>query len=206
MGRCRNFGNDTRLDPNQSGLIIANHTSIRGLTNEGKELAMKLFILLPLSLLAVSCAQNSSPEGQHGKGAGATMAMEHRTMRPGELQWKDAPRSLPVGAKSVILEGDPAKEGYFAMRLMLPDGYQIPPHFHPGVERLTVISGTFHLGRGEKFDKAAAEALPAGTYGYMQPGMRHFAWAEGQTIVQISTLGPWGITYVNPSDDPRQQK
>lgn len=168
---------------------------------------MKLLILLPLSLLTLSCAQNQSPEtGDHAKAGSAMAGMEHKVIRPEQVQWKDGPKSLPAGAKSVILEGDPAKEGYFCMRVMLPDGYQIPPHFHPGVERLTVISGTFHLGRGEKFDKAAAEALPAGTYGYMPPGMKHFAWAEGPTIVQISTLGPWGITYVNPSDDPRQQK
>ena len=168
---------------------------------------MKLFILLPLSFLAISCTQNSAPEsGEHARTVSATAAMEHQIIRPGQIQWKDGPKSLPPGAKSVVLEGDPAKEGYFCMRLMLPDGYRLPPHWHPGVERVTVISGTFHLGRGEKFDKAAAETLPAGTYGYMQPGMRHFAWAEGQTIVQISTIGPWGITYVNPSDDPRQQK
>ncbi|HEV8608358.1 MAG TPA: cupin domain-containing protein [Tepidisphaeraceae bacterium] len=169
---------------------------------------MKLYILLPLSLLSLSCTQNqAAPEGgEHAKASGAPAAMQHEIIRPEQIQWKDAPPSLPAGAKVAILEGDPAKEGYFAMRVMLPDGYRIPPHFHPGVERVTVISGTFHLGQGEKFDRAAAQALPAGTYSFMQPGMRHFAWAEGPTVLQISTLGPWGITYVNPSDDPRQQK
>ncbi|HEV8291180.1 MAG TPA: cupin domain-containing protein [Tepidisphaeraceae bacterium] len=168
---------------------------------------MKMFIFLPLGLLALACTQNQTgSEGEHAKAANGSAPMQHQIIRPDQIQWKDAPPSLPPGAKAAVLEGDPSKEGYFAMRVMLPDGYRIPPHWHPGVERLTVISGTFHLGHGEKFDRDATQALPAGTYSYMQPGMRHFAWAEGATILQISTVGPWGITYVNPSDDPRQKK
>jgi hypothetical protein len=168
---------------------------------------MKRLIVLPLIFLAAACAQNqTAPAGsEHGSTNGAAATMQHRTIKPDQVEWKDAPPSLPPGAKAFMLEGDPAKEGFFALRLMMPDGYQIPAHFHPGVERLTVISGTFHLGMGDKFDKTAAEALPAGTYTFMQPGMRHFAWAEGPTVVQITTLGPWGITYVNSSDDPRQK-
>ena len=130
---------------------------------------------------------------------------KHRLIRPDHVQWMDAPPSLPPGAKAAILEGDPAKEGYFALRLHLPDGYRIPPHWHPNVERITIISGTFHLGTGDKFDPAAAEPLPAGSYAFMQPGMRHFARAEGDTVIQITTICPWAINYVNPADDPRQK-
>ena len=92
------------------------------------------------------------------------------------------------------------------LRLQFPDGYKIPPHWHPNVERITVISGTFHLGKGEQFDQRAAEALPTGSYTSMPVGMRHFAWSEGQTTIQIATLGPWKIHYVNPSDDPRRKR
>jgi quercetin dioxygenase-like cupin family protein len=127
-------------------------------------------------------------------------------LTPNEFQWQDGPPSLPPGAKSAILEGDPAKPGFFAMRIKLPDGYRIPPHYHPGVERVTVISGTFNLGHGDKFDPASAKPLPPGSYSTMQPGMKHFAFAKGETIVQVATTGPWGITYVNPADDPRQKK
>jgi len=63
-----------------------------------------------------------------------------------EIQWKDGPASLPAGAKVAVLEGDPAKEGFFTMRLWLPDGFKIPPHWHPKVEHVTVISGTFNIG------------------------------------------------------------
>lgn len=91
------------------------------------------------------------------------------------------------------------------MRLKLPSGYRIPPHTHPNVERVTVISGTFNLGMSGTFDQAAAHALPAGSYTFMQPGMKHFAWADGETVVQITTIGPWKINYVNPADDPRRR-
>jgi quercetin dioxygenase-like cupin family protein len=123
----------------------------------------------------------------------------------GKLEWKDGPPSLPSGAKFVVLEGDPGAKGeYFAFRLSLPDGYQIPPHWHPVFERVTVISGTLHLGEGEKIDPKATRALPAGSYFTMPPNMRHFARTEGPTVLQLTSIGPWQINYVNPEDDPRK--
>src|SRR5437763_12298764 len=115
---------------------------------------MRRLIVLPLMLLVVACAQNQATTagGEHGSASGAAAGMQHRTIKPEKVEWKDAPPSLPPGAKAAMLEGDSAKEGFFALRLMMPDGYQIPPHFHPGAERLTVISGTFHLGTGQNFD------------------------------------------------------
>lgn len=137
--------------------------------------------------------------------ANATGAGHHLVVLPDQIDWKDAPPSLPPGAKLVVLEGDPAKEGFFAMRAKLPDGYRIAPHFHPTMERITVLSGTFHLGGGDKFDRSAATAMPAGSYSSMPANMKHFAWAEGETVIQVATTGPWGITYVNPADDPRKK-
>jgi hypothetical protein len=91
------------------------------------------------------------------------------------------------------------------MRLSLPDGFVIQPHFHSNVEHVTVISGTFNIGMGEKFDKTAAREMTLGTFGFWPAGMRHFAWAKGETILQLHGIGPWTITYVNPSDDPRRK-
>ena len=136
------------------------------------------------------------------KKAAAKKTPPHVMFAPGDIQWVDAPPSLPPGAKIALLEGDPSKPGYFAMRLKAPAGYRIMPHWHPNVERLTVISGTLHMGIGDKFSEEGAHAMTAGTYGTMQPRVHHYAWTEGETELQITTLGPWKLVYVNPADDP----
>lgn len=126
--------------------------------------------------------------------------------RPDGLKWQDGPPSLPPGAKFAVLEGDPTKEGPFVFRVKVPDGYGIPPHTHPKPERVTIISGTFHLGMGDTFDMKKGEALPAGTYGTWPAGMKHFVWVKGETVVQFHGDGPWVINYLNPADDPRKGK
>ena len=125
---------------------------------------------------------------------------------PAEIKWRDGPGSLPAGARFAVLEGDPAKDGPFVMRLWFPDGYRIAPHSHPKVERITVISGSFNLGMGEKFDASATREMLAGTFGFWPADMRHFAWTKGETVLQLHGIGPWSITYVNPADDPRAKK
>lgn len=129
----------------------------------------------------------------------------HITHGADQIPWKDGPRSLERGAQMAVLEGDPSKRELFTMRLKLPDGYRIAPHWHPNYERVTVPSGTFRLGHGDRFDAAAAEPLDAGSYTTMPPKMRHFAIAEGETIIQLTSVGPWKINYVNPDDDPRNR-
>jgi hypothetical protein len=124
---------------------------------------------------------------------------------PDKLAWKDGPPSLPKGAKIAILEGDPSKEGPFVFRVKAPDGYRIPPHTHPKMERVTVISGTFNIGMGKKFDQKATQAMTAGTYGYWEPDMEHFVWIKGETVAQFHGNGPWVIKYVDPKDDPRNR-
>ena len=110
------------------------------------------------------------------------------------------------GVDLAVLEGDPAKDGPFVFRVKIPDGYRVPPHTHPKTERVTVISGTFNIGMGDKFDEKAGKEMPAGSYGQWPAGMKHFAWVKGETVIQIHGTGPWGIQYVNPDDDPRKKK
>ena len=121
---------------------------------------------------------------------------------PAGIQWRAA-ENLPQGAQVAVLEGDPTKEGFFTMRLKMPDGYRVPPHFHSMPERVTVLSGTLNLGTGTNFDPKTTKPLPAGTYSSMPPAMSHFGWTTGETVLQLTTMGPWTITYVNPADDPR---
>lgn len=123
-----------------------------------------------------------------------------------EVAWSPAPASLPAGAKVAVLDGNPKKTGPFTMRISFPDGYRIPPHYHPAVERVTVIEGDFQLGMGDKFDESALKSMPAGAFVSMQPGTRHFARAKGNTVVQVNATGPWKLIYVNPADDPRKEK
>jgi quercetin dioxygenase-like cupin family protein len=125
---------------------------------------------------------------------------------PADIRWKEGPPSLPPGAKIAVLEGDPAKEGMFLMRIKVPDGYHIPAHTHPKPERVTILQGTFKLAMSDIPKLADAHTLPAGTYGTWPPGMVHAVWVEGETIVQFHGMGPWVIDYVNPADDPRNKK
>jgi quercetin dioxygenase-like cupin family protein len=137
--------------------------------------------------------------------AAAKGANRHQAFTPDEVEWKDGPKSLPPGAMIAVLEGDPAKGGLFTMRLKMPDGYRVAPHWHPAYEHVTVISGTLNLGMGSQFDETKGKALPAGGFAYMAPRMHHFVWASGETIVQVHAMGPWGINYINPQDDPRKK-
>ena len=123
---------------------------------------------------------------------------------PADLKWADVP-SLPPGAKIAVIEGPMNEAVPFTIRLKFPKDYAIPAHSHPAIERVTVLSGTFHMGTGDKLDKAKAHALPAGAIGIMQPGTNHFAWTAEETIVQLNGNGPWGINYVDPNDDPRKK-
>ena len=119
-----------------------------------------------------------------------------------QLQWAAAP-ALPEGAQIAVLSGDPSKDGLYVVRVMMPAGYKVPAHNHPTTEMLTVISGDFHLGMGDKLDEEKGTLLTAGGYAEAPAKMSHFAWATSPTVVQIHGQGPFAITYVNPADDPR---
>jgi quercetin dioxygenase-like cupin family protein len=151
---------------------------------------------LMIGVAALACAAVTAP---------AQAMDEHKIVTPQEVKWGPGPASIPPGAQAAALYGDPGKEGLFALRLKLPDGYRIPPHTHPKPEVVTVISGTFRLGMGETADRDKAQPLPAGSLFALPPGMAHFAFIDGETVVQLNSTGPWGLTYVNPKDDPRQK-
>jgi quercetin dioxygenase-like cupin family protein len=123
---------------------------------------------------------------------------------PEDIKWGPAPPVLPPGAEAVVLYGDPAKEGLFALRIRLPADYAVPPHTHPVDEVVTILSGSFKIGMGETADPSAAKTLPAGSFFVLAPGTPHFVYTDEETVIQITTNGPWGLTYVNPEDDPRK--
>jgi quercetin dioxygenase-like cupin family protein len=134
----------------------------------------------------------------------AVAAEDHIMVTPDQMKWSDIP-SLPPGAKGAIIEGPIDQAKPFTFRLKFPANYKIPAHWHPVIERVTVISGTFQLGMGDKFDESKLKTLPQGSVVIMQPKVRHFAMAKEETVVQLQGTGPWAINYVNPSEDPRKK-
>jgi quercetin dioxygenase-like cupin family protein len=136
----------------------------------------------------------------------AEMAGGHISLVPSELKWTDAPGIGP-GVKIAMIEGNLKEAGPLTFRIKLPPKAKIPPHTHPLIEHVTVISGTFYLGIGEKFEESKARAYPAGGIMVMPQGMPMFAFAKDkETIIQVHSIGPWGITYLNPADAPAAKK
>ena len=135
--------------------------------------------------------------------APAEGAPVHTMVTPKELTWVDGPPGLPPGQKIAILAGDPGKPGPFTIRAKVPANYTIPAHWHPGVEHVTVLSGTVFMRMGDKLDAAAAKALPAGSFAVMPPKNNHFFFTKKAAEIQVHGVGPFAITYVNPADDPR---
>jgi quercetin dioxygenase-like cupin family protein len=122
-----------------------------------------------------------------------------------DIKWGPAPPVLPKGAELAVLAGDPAKTGPVTLRLKMPKGYEIPAHWHPTDERVTVISGELGLGMGDKLDRKASVVLKPGGYAIAGAHMNHFAWSRSGAVVQIDLMGPFAITYVNPADDPSKK-
>jgi quercetin dioxygenase-like cupin family protein len=151
--------------------------------------------LAAVALLAPTAfAQDAAPAPEDG---------EHVLIESDAFTYEPGPPSLAEGARYAVLYGDPSAEGVFAMRLKLPDGYHIPPHFHGQPEIVTVVSGTFRIGSGEEADRAATTALEPGGFFAYPPGSAHYAYADGETVIQLNSTGPWTITYVDDADDPR---
>lgn len=130
----------------------------------------------------------------------------HKIVTSEQVTWTAGPASFQPGSQAAVLYGDPSKQGVFVLRLKLPAGFRIAPHTHPKPEILTVISGAFHIGMGTVADPAKAQRLPAGGFFAFDPGLAHYAHVEEETVVQLSSTGPWAINYVNPADDPRTRK
>jgi len=125
---------------------------------------------------------------------------------PDKINYGPAPAFLPAGAQLAVLEGDPtASKGDFTVRLKMPNGYRIPPHWHPNRENATVILGNFKVGMGDTFDESKMITYGAGSFGYMDPSMHHYVMASGEVIVQVHGMSPLQINYVNSKDDPSKR-
>ena len=140
--------------------------------------------------------------GSAGDGARQTApAPGHPVVRPDDVTW----RPLRPGAEIAVVSGNPDQAGApFVMRFRYRGVARVPPHWHPTDEHITVLSGTFVVGMGERFDESSGRELPAGAYAFVPSKMAHYAWTKGDTVVQIHGIGPFTINYVNPADDPNK--
>jgi quercetin dioxygenase-like cupin family protein len=138
--------------------------------------------------------------------AAKKQAAEHKMSNPADIVWGPAPPGLPSGAQATVLNGDPGKAGVFTIRLKAPDGAQIMPHWHPSDEQVTVVSGALMVGMGQKWEDSALKELSQGGYVNLPRKQAHYVKMKGETVVQVTAMGPFAITYVNASDDPRTKK
>ena len=136
----------------------------------------------------------------------AQSGVHPNTFRPEEIKYGPVPPFIAPGAQLAVLEGDPtASSGDFTVRLKMPAGYKTAPHSHPKRENVTVVSGNFKVGMGDKFDPSTMKLFPAGSFAYLDPEMHHYAMASGATVVQVHGQSPLQFNYVNPADDPSKK-
>ena len=121
------------------------------------------------------------------------------------MKWGDGPPSLPPGGKIAVIAGDPSKPGPFVIRAQVPAGYKVAPHWHPGDENLTILSGAVALGMGETWDNSKMESVGTGGYAALPAEMRHYFLAKSASTFQVHGMGPFVVNYVNPADDPSKK-
>ncbi|HZC16417.1 MAG TPA: cupin domain-containing protein [Caulobacteraceae bacterium] len=123
--------------------------------------------------------------------------------RAEDIEWVSNP-AYPPEARLGILVGDPTKPGPYTIRVKAPAGLKFPPHHHPEDRVYTVISGVFYIGLGETFDESRLTAFAPGSVIVLPGDQRHFHWARsGEYITQVTAIGPLGLDYVDPANDPR---
>jgi len=156
-----------------------------------------------LRVLVLGFATTTLASAAHTSAQSATAAGHpHIALGATDLTWGPAPPVLPAGAQVAVLDGDPFKPGFFSIRLKMPDGYRVAPHWHPTDENIVVVQGTFKIGMGDTYNDKAARELPAGGFTKLPKTMHHYAGAKGETIVHIYGEGPFVVNYMNPADDP----
>jgi uncharacterized RmlC-like cupin family protein len=159
-----------------------------------KRTLLALALVLAIPMIAV--AQDATPPA-------SAPASTHVAYTPPDIKWGAPPPGIPAAAQAAVLQGNPGEAGMFTVRLKLPANAKIMPHFHATDENVTVISGQFSIGMGDTFDPKSMKFMPQGSFTVLPATMHHYAMAKTACVVQIHGMGPFSITYVNPSDDPR---
>ena len=150
---------------------------------------MKRILLLTLTALLAATASGAQAKKAHG------------------VKWMAGPPGLPAGSTFMVVKGNPAKAGMFTIRARLPANYTVPPHFHATDEKVSVKSGgPMVIGMGDKVNQASSASVEKGYHVTLGANMHHWGMTTAPTELEISAMGPFSITYVNPADDPRTKK
>ena len=120
-----------------------------------------------------------------------------------DVDWKPFP-AFPPSVRLAVIVGRPAEAAPYVIRVKVPRDVKLMPHRHPEDRVYTVISGVFYIGIGDRFDPERLQAYPPGSVVVLPGNTAHFHWARsGEYVSQVTAIGPLGIDYVDPSDDPR---
>ena len=128
-----------------------------------------------------------------------------RAVLPEDIDWKPFP-AFPPSVRLAVIVGEPSKPGPYAIRVKVPAGVKLMPHWHPEDRIYTVISGVFYIGLGDRFDADRLQAYPAGSVIVLPGNTSHFHWAKsGEYVSQVTAIGPLGLEYLDPREDPRRR-
>src|SRR5262250_897344 len=128
-----------------------------------------------------------------------------RSILPEDIDWKPFP-AFPPSARLAVLVGEPTQAGPYVIRVKVPSGVKLMPHRHPEDRIYTVMSGVFYIGLGDRFDGDKVRAFPPGSVIVLPSNTSHFHWAKsGEYITQVMAIGPLGLEYLDPTDDPRER-
>jgi len=127
-----------------------------------------------------------------------------RAILPDSVEWQPF-SAFPPTARYAVLVGDPMQPGPYVIRVKVPAGVKLMPHWHPEDRVYTVISGVFYIGLGSAFDATKLAAYPPGAVIVLPGHTHHFHWAQsGEYVTQVNAIGPLGLEYVESQDDPRR--
>jgi quercetin dioxygenase-like cupin family protein len=134
----------------------------------------------------------------------ASGAVAQEAAGTAQLHWQ-VPPLLPPGARLAVISGDPTQPIETTMLVSMPDGYRFPPHFHPGFEHVEVKEGTLLAGMGDRIDPARTHALTVGDSATAPAGVHHFSIAKGYTVLAVTFMGPYTLTYLRAEDAPQRR-
>lgn len=145
-----------------------------------------------VALAAIAASLATITAGARADDSMMSSGMKPVIFTPSTVKWEAGTGEFK-GLTVAWLSGDPTKMGPWTVRLKAPAGAKFPVHYHNDTEMVTVISGTFAAAIGDKFDASKLMALPAGSFVVIPAGVKHYAMAKTDCVVQLSGSKPFAM-------------